>query len=268
MRQLRRHQHCLNCGAPVPGNFCSGCGQENTDYHVSLRQLVGDAADELLQLESRLWRSLWDLVRRPGRLTNAYVAGQRVRYTTPLRLYLLAVGVYFALGSLLPPKMLKAEIRFDDQPAHQISPFERKLRERLGVVDGKKQDVNEIGQRMRGAVLSTMPKALALLVPAFALLTLALFRRPQRFFVEHLVFALHLHALAFVLFLPSMLLRSEWLALLLLAAVALWMTAALRAVFAQSWLRTLLKSAVLGLVYGMLLLVGIAGATLAGLWYS
>jgi hypothetical protein len=268
MRQLRRHERCLNCGEPVPGNFCGQCGQENTDYHVSLRQLVGDAADELLQLESRLWRSLWDLVRRPGRLTNAYVAGQRVRYTTPLRLYLIAVGGYFAIASLVPQSGLHAEIKLDEKPkAAAMSPFEARLRERLGEVNGK-IDTAEVERRTHAALLSAMPRVLALLVPGFALLTMALFRRPRRFFVEHLVFALHVHALAFLCFLVALPFRSDGVVMVAVIAATLWTVLALRAVFAQSWLRTVFKACVLGGVYGILAALGVAAAALIGIWYA
>jgi hypothetical protein len=275
-RQLRRHERCLNCDAPVPGNFCGECGQENTDYHVSLRQLLGDVADELLQLESRLWRSLWDLWRRPGQLTLAYASGQRVRYTTPLRLYLVAVGLYFGLAALMPyrPSHIKIDITDEREPAAAVKPreppsaFEQRIEDRLGIVDGKKQDADEVGRRARPFLESATPKAIALLVPIFALLTLALFRRPRRFYVEHLVFALHVHALALLLAVVPMLARSDAGILLSLVVAWIWTVLALRAVFAQSWLRTVVKAAVLGFVYGVLVAVGISGAFLASIWFS
>ncbi|MCU1279774.1 MAG: hypothetical protein JWM53_3320, partial [bacterium] len=97
-RQLRPSPSCLNCGHAVASRFCSECGQENTDYHVSIGRLVADLFEELFQLESRLWRSLWLLFRKPGLLTREYNAGRRVSYTTPLRLYLIASVVYFFFG--------------------------------------------------------------------------------------------------------------------------------------------------------------------------
>ena len=103
-RQLRPAPHCLNCGHEMQSRFCPECGQENTTYKVSLGRLLGDLFEELFQLESRLWRSLWDLVRHPGRLTREYNAGRRVRYTSPLRLYLLASFTYFFCVALVVPR--------------------------------------------------------------------------------------------------------------------------------------------------------------------
>jgi hypothetical protein len=50
--------------------------------------------------------------------------------------------------------------------------------------------------------LQNTPLAMVFLLPAFALLLTLIFRRPKRYFIEHLVFALHLHAAAFLLFIP------------------------------------------------------------------
>src|ERR1700749_2495562 len=92
---------CLNCETPGVDKFCAHCGQENTDYRVSLKRLLGDLFEELFQLETRLWRSLYDLLRHPGRLTLDYNAGRRVRYTSPLRLYLIASVAYFFVSSVM-----------------------------------------------------------------------------------------------------------------------------------------------------------------------
>jgi len=270
MRELRRHERCRNCDTPVPGNFCGQCGQENTDYHVSMRQILGDAADELFQLESRLWRSLWNLVRRPGRLTVAYVAGQRARYTTPLRLYLLCVTVYFGVMALVPNRgEVKVQMDFGSEATDQKPPsaFEKRMREHLGYVDGN-VNPQEVSRRVRAALTSTMPKVVALLVPLFALFTMTLFRRPKRFYVEHLVFALHLHALALLVLLPFAMTRGEGPVLVGLVLVWVWMALALKALFEQSWLRTFVKASVLGVGYSICAGMGIAGAAFVGIWYG
>src|SRR3954464_15280484 len=112
-RQLRPSPNCLNCGHAVATRFCPECGQENTSYRVSLGRLVGDLFEELFQLESRLWRTLWLLFRRPGTLTREYNAGRRVAYTTPLRLYLIASVAYFFVGTVLPQTKVSPNVNVD-----------------------------------------------------------------------------------------------------------------------------------------------------------
>ena len=78
-------------------------------------------------------------------------------------------------------------------PAAAQEVIERRIRERLGVVT--KLDPVESSRRAREVLVANAPRTMAVLVPIFALLVMMLFWR--RFFVEHLVFALHAHALAY-----------------------------------------------------------------------
>lgn len=264
-RQQRRHANCLDCGAPVDGNFCSNCGQENSDYRVSLKRLLGDLFEELFQLESRLWRSLYNLFRRPGQLTLDYNAGRRVRYTSPLRLYLIASVAYFFLGAVLPPTASDLKIDFGDAvhadgsiDAQATDDFGRALEARLGVKEG--MTAAEVQRHTNASLNANAPRVMALLVPLFALMTMSLFRRPRRFFVEHLVLSLHVHAVAFCALIVGLLSRWEHGALVSLVPVAVWMTVALRVLFGQSWWLTIVKSAVIVLFYSVLVALGIIAA--------
>lgn len=48
-----------------------------------------------LLLDSKTVRTLWTLLFRPGRLTRAYIEGRRVRFVSPLRLYMFSTIVFF-----------------------------------------------------------------------------------------------------------------------------------------------------------------------------
>jgi hypothetical protein len=264
-RQQRRHAHCLDCGAPVDGNFCSQCGQENSDYRVSLRRLLGDLFEELFQLESRLWRSLAHLFARPGRLTVDYNAGRRVRYTSPLRLYLIASVAYFFVAALLPVRTIDAagQRELDAQYGPRKLPppknvVDRLVRQRLGIVDGA--DLRQVQRDVKKLLNVNAPKVMSLLVPLFALLTWLLFRRPKLFFVEHLVLALHLHAVAFWVLLVAELSRLDFASTLAMLPLFVWFVLALRALFAQPWSLTILKALALSAVYLSFVIAGIIGA--------
>jgi hypothetical protein len=264
-RQLRPSPHCLNCGHAVSARFCSECGQENTDYHVSLGRLIGDLFEELFQLESRLWRSLWMLFRRPGLLTREYNAGRRVSYTTPLRLYLIASVVYFFVGGVMPQRS-EPTIKFDpptvtdQQEIEKSPPFVRHIMER--VMEAQK-DPQAAGRRVQQTLAEWGPRIAAGLVPWLAILTWLFFRRPKLFFVEHLVFALHTHATAFLLMTLHELARFRLVALVDVAIPVL-MFLAMRRVFAQSRLRTAWKFVLIWLFYGIALGLGIALAAAIG----
>lgn len=63
----------------------------------SMGEFVGEFVGHYVAVEGPLWRTLGLLVFRPGQLTNAYMAGKRVLYTQPLRLFLTMSVILFAL---------------------------------------------------------------------------------------------------------------------------------------------------------------------------
>jgi hypothetical protein len=266
-RQRRPSPNCLNCGAPVPSRFCPECGQENNDYHVSLGRLVADLFEELFQLESRLWRSLWTLFRRPGLLTREYNAGRRVSYTTPLRLYLIASVVYFFVGSLLPHHV-EPRIDLGKPTAEEKKEIDEKappvLRGFIERAFEAQKDPKAANRRIQQTLAEWGPRIAAGMVPWFALLTFVFFRRPKRLFVEHLVFALHLHATGFLLLTIDDLV--PWDAVNLVTSLVLAVVAfmAMRRVFGQSRLRTLWKFVLIWLFYGIALGVGILVVAVVG----
>jgi hypothetical protein len=91
---------CQNCGAALAGAYCSGCGQKGDVRVPTLGHVLADALAELSNFDSRIWRSLAALALRPGRLTLAYFAGQRMRYAPPFRMYIVTSVAFFLLFSL------------------------------------------------------------------------------------------------------------------------------------------------------------------------
>jgi hypothetical protein len=104
---------CPNCGAPAHGPFCYACGQSEKGMIRHLSEVVSDMADIVFNVDSRIFRSLWDLYVRPGYLTTEYLAGRRARYVTPFRLFFfLSIIAFFAIQAALP-KISPDDIRFD-----------------------------------------------------------------------------------------------------------------------------------------------------------
>jgi len=93
---------CLNCGAPLVGRHCEQCGQAADVHVLSMREVGGDVAHTLLHLDSRVWRTIKLLARKPGELTREFIAGRHQQYLPPFRLYLAISLLFFALQALLP----------------------------------------------------------------------------------------------------------------------------------------------------------------------
>lgn len=92
-------RRCAECGSPLGGRYCASCGQEAEIRLPTFREFLHEAIGEHLAIESKLFRTIWVLVRSPGQLTVDYVAGRRQRYLRPLRLYLtLSLLFFLVLG--------------------------------------------------------------------------------------------------------------------------------------------------------------------------
>lgn len=89
---------CRNCDTPLAGQYCVECGQRDEHRIVSLWELLRDAAGDIFDVDSRIWRTLIPLLLRPGLLTLEYLRGRRMRYTPPVRLYLVTSLVFFVVA--------------------------------------------------------------------------------------------------------------------------------------------------------------------------
>jgi hypothetical protein len=86
---------CANCGTALVGEYCAACGQRHEPHVHTLRHFAGEAFESVTHADSRLWRTLWFLLSRPGFLTREFFAGRRASYLPPFRLYLVISVVFF-----------------------------------------------------------------------------------------------------------------------------------------------------------------------------
>jgi hypothetical protein len=103
---LRSPGACLNCGAPLQGQYCARCGQRARGRLISIWELVREAIGDLFELDSRLWRTIIPLVLRPGKLTHDYLIGRRARFMPPFRTYLVLSIVFFLVAFFDPEQQL------------------------------------------------------------------------------------------------------------------------------------------------------------------
>src|SRR5438132_13311811 len=135
--------HCENCGSELEGHWCAQCGQPAIEYRRSFRYVVADLLNEFLNWDSKFFTTIALLILKPWRLTNEFLAGKRVRYVNPLRLYLLAsILFFFAVNyaakdlRLQPGKLspkdraeLEADLKREDLPPAAREKLEALLRE-------------------------------------------------------------------------------------------------------------------------------------------
>lgn len=96
-----RPSACQNCGTPLQGDHCYACGQPVKGAVRHFGSIIGDFLDTVFEYDGRLWRTLGPLLWRPGFLSNEYLAGRRVRYVSPFRLFFFITVIAFLLAQLV-----------------------------------------------------------------------------------------------------------------------------------------------------------------------
>lgn len=95
---------CTNCGEAGAEKFCAHCGERQPGHHdLSVGHFAHDVAHELAHVDSKLVRTLRELITRPGFVTAEYFAGRKSRYIPPLRLFLTLFALQFLLLTFYKP---------------------------------------------------------------------------------------------------------------------------------------------------------------------
>lgn len=185
---------CLNCGTPLYGSYCVTCGQKVAPVNPTFGDLVRSIADELLNVDGRIFRSTRLLLTRPGFLTREYFEGRKARYVSPIRLYLVFSVAFFALSTVV-----EREPTFEADEAVEVGALGRIL----GLEEMSPEEAN---QRVNEAQTVWMPRAMFVLVPVCALLVGIVTRRTRRNYPQHLYFSLHIHSAHFAMLTLALLL--------------------------------------------------------------
>lgn len=88
-------KQCENCKSDVSGAYCTKCGQATERTLQYFWTVILHLLDDIFSFDSRANRTMVPLLFRPGFLTNEYIAGRRVHYVPPLRLYLFISIIFF-----------------------------------------------------------------------------------------------------------------------------------------------------------------------------
>lgn len=275
---------CLNCGQPLgpgPPRFCPGCGQETNVRPPRLAEFVQQFGGAYLATEGALWRTLKLLLVKPGELTVQYLAGRRKHYVLPLRLYLTISLVVLLLFRISASAGLEADgaVKLDGGELRNGSlsfgvgraglkdgvfyceRMPRWLCQRIQRrIDIQPEALNAMVVQVTEKFLANLGASLFVLLPAFALWLNLAYRNRGLFYTEHLVFALHVHALWFLVLGLTLL---PWKALgVLLLAVPVYTLMAMKRVYGGRWWPRWLRAGVLSLLYGFTLALAMSGLAL------
>jgi hypothetical protein len=91
---------CYNCSTEIDPSdkFCHACGQKNTAGKIAVWTLIKEFFVEHLHLDSKLPRTVFYLLFKPGGLTIQYFEGKHLSFIRPLRLFAISAILFFAVA--------------------------------------------------------------------------------------------------------------------------------------------------------------------------
>jgi hypothetical protein len=256
--------------------------------------MIADALEGFFHVDGKFFKTVRYLFARPGFLTRDFIDGRRVRYAHPLRFYLFASFLFFAtsfaVSAVTTHQATAAEVASaktntakvaavatglvnhvqttftsasSDEVGHPGQSWSRSLFIRKILMLNSDLDPRAVKQEF-GRMLPTL---LFFALPILALVLMLAYARSGRFYVEHLVFALHLQGFVFLSLLVIMAGRAlgsligdtaeSWVGIILSMGMVWMIYRALLTAYGQSRSKTAVKLAMVSVGYGVFLLMGL-----------
>jgi hypothetical protein len=251
---MAEQRTCLNCGWEVGHSYCPNCGQHIASHNKGVWQFVLEFLEEFVRFDSKLVRTIVPLVTKPGFLTTEWAAGKRVRYISPLKLYITISALFFLVLSVSPNSTIfntHSELGHPASHHNHESTLDQFLNKGIPAMSHLDPSL------LRQHVMSHLPTASLLLVPVSALLFSLLYCRSKRYYVEHLVFCLHYNCFCFLSYGVSSLFPGA----IPRAIAFIWglgyLLFAVKANYAQGWIKSTLKFVTFGGLYAVLVVSAI-----------
>jgi hypothetical protein len=136
---MSQEEHeCLNCHDHYTGRFCPRCGQAATTSRFSMKVAAENFAEAYGMGERGMFRTIRDLILRPGYLILDYLRGMRMSYYAPFKMFFLL----FAISTLVTHGLnIKGQALYDDSET-SVQNLEKEIDEKSGST--AEQDVLEI----------------------------------------------------------------------------------------------------------------------------
>ena len=281
------------------GNFCSNCGQSFAELNRPIKDILAEVGD-IVNFDSRIFRSIPPFLFKPGFLTREYLAGKRKKYMSPFRLYILMSLLFFFLAQSTSKKITEAgddwlkittdttdAVIRDDSLAIEllrndsvfmadidftastksIRKAKRRKRLREGAIEALTNKTIFLNNFYR-----TISYVLFLLMPVFALLLKLLYVRKRVYYIEHLMFSINMHSFMLLVFSMMIILgqfikgNNDFIALMFIL-VPVYFTAGMRRFYRQGLLKIILKELILGGMYFIILLLSLLVAGYITLYF-
>ncbi|AWX45343.1 hypothetical protein HME9304_02356 [Flagellimonas maritima] len=119
-----RGTKCLNCNHLLDKSdrFCPNCSQANSTKKLVLKDFFDEFFSSLVNYDSKLLKTLYTLLLKPGTITKDYIQGKRIPYTNPFR-FLLSLAFLYFLMFTYGTELSKLDDMGFDEKIEESGPF-------------------------------------------------------------------------------------------------------------------------------------------------
>ena len=97
---LSEEQHeCATCGTHYGGNYCPRCGQSAKIGRYSFKNALLLFLDVWALGNRGMFRSIRDLILRPGYMIRDYLRGMQMAYFPPFKMFFLLLALWLVVDS-------------------------------------------------------------------------------------------------------------------------------------------------------------------------
>ncbi len=227
------HATCLNCDTVLHGEYCSSCGQAAHEGHApTLGHFAHDLLHEFLHVDGKIFRTLKALLLKPGLLTEEYWRGRITFWFRPIRIFLIVVAlnlliVHEGVGPMNFRIGMYQNASGDTTVRVDPDPDSRKIPKGLTPVPVEQRE--EFSRAFRSAYSAARYVSVLL----FAGFSWLIFRRRQKYLVNHLIAGLHYYSFWYLL--AALGGRFPFLQVPVGCAVAVYLFLMIRRLYGLSW---------------------------------
>ena len=98
-QMVEEHHRCGTCGQEFQGNYCPSCGQSAKIGRYSFKNALLLFLDVWGMGNRGMFRTLRDLILRPGYLIRDYISGMQMAYFPPFKLLFLLTALLLVVDS-------------------------------------------------------------------------------------------------------------------------------------------------------------------------
>ena len=125
---LSEEQHeCATCGTHYEGNYCPRCGQSARIGRYSFKKAILLFLDVWGLGNRGMFRSIRDLILRPGYMIRDYLRGMQMAYFPPFKMFFLLLALWLVVDSGLNIQLVNRDKQNEEETEQIFSRFKPKV---------------------------------------------------------------------------------------------------------------------------------------------